>query len=74
MAHRYQGEHRVRKFRYFDQFLSVAFVYLTYRESLGNIETCLRTSRPSSITPASGFPEYLGRCQRKERLAILIRQ
>jgi hypothetical protein len=40
---RYRGNHRVRTFSCFDQFLCMAFAQLTYRESLRDIETCLRT-------------------------------
>ena len=40
---RYQGNYRVRRFSCFDQFLSMAFAQLTYRESLRDIETCLTT-------------------------------
>ena len=39
---RYEGERRVRTFSYLDQFLCMAFAQLTYRESLRDIETCLR--------------------------------
>lgn len=39
---RYQGNHRVRRFRCWDQFLVMAFAQLTLRESLRDIETCLR--------------------------------
>jgi len=39
---RYQGERRVRRFSCRDQFLCMAFAQLTYRESLRDIETCLR--------------------------------
>ena len=39
---RYRGHHRVRRFSCFDQFLCMAFAQLTYRESLRDIETCLR--------------------------------
>ncbi len=38
---RYQGNYRLRRFSCFDQFLSMAFAQLTYRESLRDIETCL---------------------------------
>ncbi len=38
---RYQGNYRVRRFSCFDQFLSMAFAQLTYRESLRDIEICL---------------------------------
>ena len=39
---RYQGEYKVRGFSCLDQFLCLAFAQLTYRESLRDIETCLR--------------------------------
>lgn len=40
---RYGGEHRVRNFTCWDQFLCMAFAQLTHRESLRDIEVCLRT-------------------------------
>lgn len=42
---KYQGEKRVRKFRCLDQFLVMAFAQLTYRESLRDIEACLRAQQ-----------------------------
>lgn len=39
---RYQGNRKVSSFTCWDQFLSMAFAQLTYRESLRDIETCLR--------------------------------
>ena len=39
---RYQGNYRVRSFTCFDQFLCMAFAQLTFRESLRDIECCLR--------------------------------
>jgi hypothetical protein len=39
----YGGDHRVRNFTCWDQFLCMAFAQLTYRESLRDIEVCLRT-------------------------------
>ena len=39
---RYRGNHRVRGFSCRDQFLAMALAQLTYRESLRDIETCLR--------------------------------
>lgn len=41
----YNGNYRVRSFTCFDQFLCMAFVQLTYRESLRDIECCLRAMR-----------------------------
>lgn len=40
---RHKGERRVRRFSCRDQFLSMVFDQLTYRESLRDIETCLRS-------------------------------
>lgn len=45
-VHRYHGNHRIRSFPCFNQFLCMAFAQLTYRESLRDIETCLRSLRP----------------------------
>jgi hypothetical protein len=42
---RYDGEHKVKSFSCLDQYLAMAFAQLTYRESLRDIETCLRTVR-----------------------------
>ena len=42
---RYQGEHKVQSFSCLDQFLSMAFAQLTGRESLRDIEACLRAQR-----------------------------
>ena len=43
---RYRGNARTRGFSCFDQFLCMAFAQLTYRESLRDIETCLRAMGP----------------------------
>ena len=42
---RYRGEHKVKSFSCLDQFLCMAFAQLTYRESLRDIEACLRAQR-----------------------------
>jgi len=39
---RYHGNYKVQKFSCIDQFLCMAFAQLTYRESLRDIEACLR--------------------------------
>jgi hypothetical protein len=39
---RYQGNYRMRSFSCYDQFLCMAFAQLTFRESLRDIECCLR--------------------------------
>ena len=58
---RYHGDHKVQSFSCLDQFLSMAFAPLTYRESLRDIEACVcrcfrgrRSARPrlrSNCTP-----------------------
>jgi hypothetical protein len=40
---RYDGVPQWRRFSYWDQYLSMAFAQLTYRESLRDIEACLRS-------------------------------
>ena len=42
---RYQGDRYVKDFSCWDQFLCLAFAQLTYRESLRDIEACLRSQR-----------------------------
>jgi hypothetical protein len=42
---RYNGNFRIRSFTCFDQFLCMAFAQLTYRESLRDIECCLRAMK-----------------------------
>ena len=41
---RYRGNYKVKSFSCWDQFLCMAFAQLTYRESLRDIEACLRAS------------------------------
>src|SRR6202162_2792050 len=43
---RYRGAFKVKSFSCQDQFLCMAFAQLTYRESLRDIEVCLRAQRP----------------------------
>jgi Domain of unknown function (DUF4372)/Transposase DDE domain len=45
-VNRYRGERRSRGFSCRDQFLCLGFAQLTFRESLRDIETCLRTLGP----------------------------
>jgi len=42
---RYGGERKVQRFSCLDQFLCMAFAQLTYRESLREVEVCLRAQR-----------------------------
>lgn len=39
---RYRGNHKVKSFSCWDHFLCMAFAQLTYRESLRDVEACLR--------------------------------
>src|SRR5712671_6505314 len=39
---RYQGDYKLKTFSCWDQFLCMSFAQLTYRESLRDIEACLR--------------------------------
>ena len=43
---RYRGNHKIKSFSCLDQFLCMAFAQLTYRESLRDIEACLRAQQP----------------------------
>ena len=42
---RYQGNRKVKNFTCLDQFLCMTFAQLTYRESLRDIEVCLRAQQ-----------------------------
>jgi len=44
-VNRYRGNHKVISFSCFDQFLCMAFAQITYRESLRDIEACLRSQQ-----------------------------
>ena len=44
-VNRYSGNHRFRSFTCYDQFLCMAFAQLTFRDSLRDIEHCLRAVR-----------------------------
>ena len=41
-VNRYNGNHYVKSFSCLDQFLCMAFAQLSYRESLRDIESCMR--------------------------------
>jgi len=43
---RYRGNYRIKTFSCFDQYLCMAFAQITYRQSLRDIETCLRAMKP----------------------------
>jgi hypothetical protein len=42
---RYRGHYKVKRFSCWNQFLCLAFAQLTYRESLRDIEACLRAAK-----------------------------
>jgi len=42
---RYRGHYKIRSFSCWNQFLAMAFAQVTYRESLEDIEICLRSRR-----------------------------
>src|SRR4030042_207781 len=42
---RYHGNYKVKSFSCWDQFLCMAFAQLSYRESLRDIEACLRSAQ-----------------------------
>ena len=44
-VHRYRGDRHIQSFTCLDQFLCLAFAQLTHRESLRDIEVCLRAHR-----------------------------
>jgi hypothetical protein len=50
---RYGGDHSLKRFLRWDQFLAMAFAQLTYRESLRDIEACLGSmqSKDRSVEP-----------------------
>ena len=72
---RYGGDHRAREFS-LDQFVAMAFAQLTYRESLRDIETCLRSHLGQALSPGLSrdrSPQHIRRCQPNPRLAHLRR-
>jgi hypothetical protein len=60
---RHRGDRCLRSFTCRDQFLAMAFAQLTYRESLRDIETCLRAMQPKLYH--AGF-----RCRRIARSTL----
>lgn len=42
---RYDGNYKIKSFTCWDQFLCMAFAQLTYRESLRDIQACLRAAK-----------------------------
>jgi len=64
---RHRGDYKVQSFSCWDQFLCQSFAQLTYRESLRDIEVCLRSlCRPAYRLGifARGVAHYAGLRQR----------
>jgi len=60
---RYNGNYKVKSFSCWDQFLCMAFAQLTYRESLRDIQACLRGMRYKLYHMGirrKRLPQYLG--------------
>ncbi len=51
---RYRGAFKVKSFSCLDQFLCMAFAQLTFRESLRDIEVCLR-AQSSKLSSRDSF-------------------
>ncbi len=56
---RYDGEYKVQRFSCWEQFLCLAFAQLTFRESLRDIQTCLRVAQPKLYH--MGFRSFVAR-------------
>lgn len=71
-VNRYNGNFRSRTFSCFDQFLCMAFAQLTYRESLRDIETCLRSFRQTLSRWLSwkNIAKYFGQCRQNRNWQI----
>ncbi len=65
---RYDGDHKIKTFSCFDQYLTMAFAQITSRESLRDIEVSLRTFGPKLYH--AGFPH---RIFQKAKINIDIR-
>jgi Domain of unknown function (DUF4372) len=68
---RYRSDYKVQSFSCLDQFLGLAFAQLTYRESLRDIETCLRAHQSQLYHMVFGphLAQHSGQRQPAARLA-----
>src|ERR1022692_4863044 len=70
-VNRYAGNYKVYNFPCWDQFLAMSFAQITYRESLSDIEVCLRSRQdqlyrmgfrsrvaPSTLADANGARDW----------------
>ena len=73
---RYPSSYPTKTFSHLDQYLSMAFAQLTFRESLRDIEVCLRAQEAKLYhlgIRGPRFSKHFGRCQREPRPAHLSR-
>jgi len=71
---KYPSRYPTLKFSHLDRFFCMAFAQLTYRESLRDIETCLRAHQAKALSlghTRQHRQELAGRCQREARLSHL---
>ncbi|HEY3861295.1 MAG TPA: DUF4372 domain-containing protein [Verrucomicrobiae bacterium] len=61
-VNRYQGNYRIRNFSCWDQFLAMSFAQITYRDSLADIEVCLRSRQDQLYRLIKGV-KAIGICQ-----------
>ena len=62
---RYRGDHKVKTFKCSEHFRVMAFAQLTYRESLRDIETCLRVMGYTTLS--HGYPKHYLKEQSRPR-------
>ena len=55
---RYRGNHRIKSFSCVDQYRCMTFAQLTYRESLRDIEVCLRAQQSKLPTHQIVFRHF----------------
>jgi hypothetical protein len=55
---RYRGHYKVQSFSCLDQYLCMAFAQLTYRESLRDIEACLRAQNSKHYDMGACLPSW----------------
>src|SRR5208337_2433622 len=72
---KYRADFNVRTFSCLDQFLSMAFAQITFRESLRDIEACLEAhaAKAYHLGLRQLHAQQFGRCQRAMRLALVLR-
>src|SRR5690348_12390066 len=72
---RYGGHHKVKRFSCLDQYLSMAFAQLTYRESLRDIEACLRaTVARNTLANANATRDWRIYCDFAQSLIAMARR